>query len=102
MFSANSSILPTGLKPSDVANRVRLGGTRSDLGRYRVGLGRNGVGQGENGVGLAGNEVSLEENGVGPRGERDRTGEGTGSDYGLDEGVGLEEDRIGGADGGSD
>ena len=79
MFSANPSISPTGLKPSNVANEVGQGergrtwrGTRLDCGEQ----GRTGG----NGVELGGNGVELVENGVGLEG----TGsdwEGTGSDW---------------------
>ena len=79
MFSANPSISPTGLKPSDVANEVgqgergrTWGGTQSDYGKR----GRTGGERGRTGgnrVGLAGNRVRLAGNGVGLG--------GTGSDW---------------------
>ena len=65
MFSANPSISPTGLKPSDVANGVGLWGTGSDWGGTRSDWGGTGSDWGGNGVGLAGNGVRLVGNGVG-------------------------------------
>ena len=93
MFSANPSISPTGLKPSDVANGVgqgergrTWGGTRSDCGEWgrtrgeRGRTGRNGVGLGGtgsswgNGVGLGGTESDWGGNGVGLGRNGGRTG----------------------------
>ena len=48
VFSANPSISPTGLKPSDVRERGRIGETRSDCGEQDRTRG-NGVGLGGTG-----------------------------------------------------
>ena len=98
MFSANPSISPTRLKPSDVANEVGQG-ERGQTGGNGVGLARNGVGLGGTGSdwrerGQAGGTRSdWGGNGVGlggtgsDWGERGRTGGNgiglVGSDWGI-------------------
>ena len=91
MFSANPSISPTGLKPSDVANGVGLGENGVRLGRERGQIGggrgwtggnagrtgRNGVGLGEIGSDWAGTRVELAGNGV------ELVGWTGGSDWGI-------------------
>ena len=62
VFSANPSISPTGLKPSDVANRVEQG-ERVGLGRKRGRTVGNGVELGGNGVELGGTESDWGERG---------------------------------------
>ena len=108
MFSANPSISPTGLKPSDVANGVRqgergrTGGTGSDLAGNAVGLWGTGsdwagmrVGTrsdwGGTGSDWGGNEVGLERERGRTVGNEGRTGWERGSDWG----VGLEYKRWG-------
>ena len=110
MFSANPSISPFGLKPSDVANGVglgrecsRTGGERGRTGGERGRTGGNGIRvegtgsdwgerdqSGGNGVEL-GERGRIGGNGVRLGRERGRTGRERGSDWG----VGLEYKRRG-------